>query len=124
MKNDTAGREDGFGLDFAPTPSASELRCDICDVEENSLAQMEIHYNGKRHKKKLNSLGLDLIENKTTPSSSTKGTKKIFLSLLIVIKNIFRSNICRREHHFVCDGQTTSNKRLIRISYTVWTILL
>lgn len=76
---------DGFGQDFVvpkevlpPTngggsSDASKLRCDICQVSVTSLQQIEMHYKGQKHKKKLKLLGLEMPEDEGNVSGSSEG---------------------------------------------------
>lgn len=77
-KTDNTGR-DGFGQDFIvskelapPTsfdaPETSKLHCEICQVNVTSLQQIEMHYKGQKHRKKLKLLGLELPEKETDGS--------------------------------------------------------
>lgn len=96
-KADPTGR-DGFGQDFIvseqPTTSAvvadqqnaASLRCDICNVSVTSLQQIEMHYNGQKHKKKLKAMGFDGANGNLAIGSS----ESEFLTL-----------VCNRNSHNV-----------------------
>lgn len=84
-KADSTGR-DGFGQDFIvpkeiippttlSTSETSKLRCDICQVNVTSLQQIEMHYKGQKHKKKLKLLGLESPENEGNVSGNSEGVK-------------------------------------------------
>lgn len=86
-KTDLTGR-DGFGQDFIvakeivpPTvnPDVSKLRCDICQVSVTSLQQIEMHYKGQKHKKKIKLLGLEPPEEELNVSSSSSNDGALFL---------------------------------------------
>ncbi|KYB27100.1 Zinc finger matrin-type protein 3-like Protein [Tribolium castaneum] len=48
----SSGNSDGFGADFHPVESVG-FRCELCNITTTCQEQLESHYNGQKHRKKL-----------------------------------------------------------------------
>ncbi|XP_044260946.1 zinc finger matrin-type protein 3-like isoform X2 [Tribolium madens] len=52
---------DGFGSDFHPEqPPVAGFRCELCNITTTCQEQLESHYNGQKHRKKLKQQAGDL----------------------------------------------------------------
>lgn len=92
--------QDTFGLSFrkqtteetVPLPTTSvvspkqdNFRCDVCNVSATCQEQIDMHFNGQKHQKKLKQLGLGLPSmagEKTTSSKAGDLIKFIYFSFL------------------------------------------
>ncbi|CAH0549614.1 unnamed protein product [Brassicogethes aeneus] len=72
-KTDIASGSDTFGLDFRPKPAVApvlgpvmpaagvaKFHCDICNVGATCQQQLDMHYKGQKHLKKMKQLGIRL----------------------------------------------------------------